>query len=81
MVLKLAKKFQIDEGAGVYEDLSEGVKNLYLHFSYSEIVRPLICMDKKENPSISLDSLATRYGVAKTSVYRILITWQGFVDE
>lgn len=77
MTLRLAQRFQIDEGAKCYDDLPNGVKNLYSHFSYQEIVRPLICMDKKENPSISYEALANRYGISKVGIYKMILTWIG----
>lgn len=75
MTLRLAQRFGIDEGAQTYAELPDGVKCLYSHFTYMEIVRPLICLDKKENPAISLNALANRYGVSKYGVFGMLLNW------
>lgn len=77
MTLRLAQRFGIDEGAQVYADLPDGVKCLYSHFSYLEIVRPLICLDKKENPAISYSSLSLRYGVSRIGAYQMVLNWLG----
>lgn len=77
MILRLAKRFNIDDGADQYEKLPEGVKTLYAHFSYLEIIRPLVCMDKKENPAISYEALANRYGISKVGVYKMILSWVG----
>lgn len=75
MVLRLAQRFDIADGAEVYDDLPEDVKRLYSHFSYMEIVRPLVCMDKKANPRLSFEALANRYGISKKGAYSIIIAW------
>ena len=77
MTLRLAQRFGIDEGAQTYEELPAGVRALYSHFSYQEIARPLICMDKKESPNLSCEALSNRYGVPRITVYRILLNWIG----
>jgi hypothetical protein len=77
MTLRLAKRFGIDEGAETYEALPQGVKCLYSHFSYLEIVRPLICLDKKENPAMSFSALANRYGVSRIGAYQMVLNWLG----
>lgn len=77
MTFRLAQRFGIDEGAEDYEGLPEGVKALYVHFTYREIVRPLICLDKKENPNISYRALGIRYGVSSSGVCDIIFAWIG----
>jgi len=77
MTLRLAQRFGIDEGAQSYEELPEGVKCLYSHFTYLEIVRPLVCLDKKENPSMSIRALAIRYGVSRMGAYQMVLNWLG----
>lgn len=77
MTLRLAQRFGIDEGAQTYAELPTGVKCLYSHFTYLEIVRPLICLDKKENPSISFSALANRYGISRNGAFLMILNWLG----
>lgn len=77
MVCRLAQRFGIADGAEDYADLPDDVKALYAHFSYLEIIRPLICMDKRDNPKLSFEALANRYGTTRSTAYYIVCAWLG----
>lgn len=77
MTFRLAERFGIAEGAECFEELPEGVRELYGHFTYLEIIRPLVCLDKKENPALSFEALANRYGISKNGVYKMILAWVG----
>lgn len=77
MTYRLAVRFGIAEGAECYDNLPEDVKSLYAHYSYLEIVRPLVCLDKKENPRLSFEALANRYGISKKGAYSMVCAWLG----
>lgn len=81
MVCRLAQRFGIAEGAERYADLPEDVKELYAHYTYYEIIRPLVCMDKRDNPSLSFQALANRYGISGVGAYRIILAWVGQVEK
>lgn len=81
MVFRLAQRFGISEDAERYSELPEDVKELYDHYTYYEIIRPLICLDKQENPSLSFQALANRYGISSVGAYRIILAWVGQVDK
>ena len=77
MTLRLAKRFGICEGAETFEALPDDVKELYGHYTYLEVIRPLVCMDKKENPKLSFEALSNRYGISKAGVYKMILAWVG----
>lgn len=81
MVCRLAQRFGIAEGAECYADLPDDVKELYSHYTYYEIIRPLICMDKRDNPSLSFQALANRYGISNVGAYRIILAWVGQAEK
>lgn len=77
MVFRLASRFGIADGAEGYSDLPAEVKHLYSHFTYHEIVRPLVCLDKKENPNLSFQAIANRYGISTMGAYQMIVSWLG----
>lgn len=77
MTFRLADRFGIAGGAQCFAELPEDVRALYSHYTYLEIIRPLVCLDKKENPALSFEALANRYGISKNGVYKMILAWVG----
>lgn len=60
MIVECAKYFGL-ESVGEYDQLSSGTKDLFSHFGYKTIVRPLVERDRGRG--LSWSQLSIKYGI------------------